>query len=90
MYKARLVAMGRIVKISVQTLRVTKMYLGRNFVSVIYYITISSSSPHNNRYLYRRHHNHHYHHHQFFSHFTMLNITFGDSSEDTTGSPKDQ
>ena len=40
MYKARLVAMGRIVKISVQTLRVTKMYLRRNFVSVIYFITI--------------------------------------------------
>ena len=40
MYKARLVAMGRIVKISVQTLRVTNMYLRRNFVSVIFFITI--------------------------------------------------
>ena len=38
--------MGRIVKISVQTLRVTKMYLGRNFVSVINTSSpFSSSSP---------------------------------------------
>ena len=37
MYKARLVAMGRIVKISVQTLRVTKMYLRRNLLHHYFY-----------------------------------------------------